>query len=40
MGRGVSFLDAAVLEAGGSDHYPVVARVIVGPRQLVEGYAQ
>lgn len=26
LGRGVLFTDAAVLEAGGSDHYPVVAR--------------
>ncbi len=26
LGRGVEFADAAVLEAGGSDHYPVAAR--------------
>lgn len=26
LGRGVRFTDAAVLEAGGSDHYPVVAQ--------------
>lgn len=26
LGRGVRFTDAAVLEAGGSDHYPVAAR--------------
>ncbi len=37
LGRGVRFTDSAVLEAGGSDHYPVAARVIVGPRQLAEG---
>lgn len=27
LGRGVVFSDAAVLEAGGSDHYPVAARI-------------
>lgn len=26
LGRGINFTDAAVLEAGGSDHYPVAAR--------------
>jgi len=26
LGRGIKFTDAAVLEAGGSDHYPVAAR--------------
>lgn len=30
LGRDVRFADSAVLEAGGSDHYPVVARVVVG----------
>lgn len=32
LGRDARFADAAVLEAGGSDHYPVAARVIVGSR--------
>lgn len=40
LGRGVTFADAAVLEAGGSDHYPVVARVIVGTRKIAEGNVQ
>ncbi len=40
LGRDVRFADAAVLGAGGSDHYPVAARVIVGPRQFAEGNAQ
>ena len=26
--RGVRFADSAVLEAGGSDHYPVAARIV------------
>lgn len=34
MGRGVGFTDAAVLEAGGSDHYPVAARVRVSDSAL------
>jgi len=33
LGRDVVFTDAAVLEAGGSDHYPVVAKIRPG-RQL------
>ncbi len=28
FGRGVVFADAATLQAGGSDHYPVVARIV------------
>lgn len=28
LGRGVKFADSAVLEAGGSDHYPVAARIV------------
>lgn len=40
LGRGVRFADSAVLEARGSDHYPVAARVIIGPRQLAEGNAR
>jgi endonuclease/exonuclease/phosphatase family metal-dependent hydrolase len=30
LGRGVVFTDAAVIEAGGSDHYPVVAKIRPG----------
>lgn len=30
LGRGVRFTDAAVLEAGGSDHFPVAARILPG----------
>lgn len=32
LGRGVRFADAAVLEAGGSDHFPAVARIILPNR--------
>jgi endonuclease/exonuclease/phosphatase (EEP) superfamily protein YafD len=31
LGRGVAFTDAAVLQAGGSDHYPVAARFRIAP---------
>lgn len=30
LGRGVRFTDVAVLEAGGSDHFPVAARILPG----------
>lgn len=32
LGRGVAFSGAAVLDAGGSDHYPVAARFRLAPR--------
>lgn len=34
LGRGVAFSGAAVLEAGGSDHYPVAARIHLDTRKL------
>lgn len=40
LGRGVRFADPAVLQAGGSDHYPVAARVMIEPRKFAEGTAQ
>ena len=40
LGRGVTFSGAAVLEAGGSDHYPVAARVVLDSRKLAEGNAR
>ncbi len=39
LGRGVVLFDAAVLEAGGSDHYPVVARGLLQPRRLARRVA-
>lgn len=34
LGRDVRFADSAVLQAGGSDHYPVVARVVATAKSL------
>lgn len=34
LGRGVSFTDTAVLQAGGSDHYPVAARFRIAPASV------
>jgi vancomycin resistance protein VanJ len=40
LGRGVTFSGAAVLEAGGSDHYPVATRILLEPRKLSAGSAR
>lgn len=34
LGRDVRFADSAVLEAGGSDHYPVAARIVAAGKPL------
>lgn len=40
FGREVRFTDSAVLEAGGSDHYPVAARMFLESRELAAGSAR
>jgi len=40
FGRGVTFRDAAVLEAGGSDHYPVAARFAIRPPETAQANAR
>jgi endonuclease/exonuclease/phosphatase family metal-dependent hydrolase len=34
LGHDVRFADSAVLEAGGSDHYPVAARILAAGKSL------
>lgn len=36
LGRGIAFSDAAVLQAGGSDHFPVAARIAATPKQQMK----